>query len=80
MRASCHEFFDLIHAANAAARARCSAVQRGRGTGKVQLPLQWPSLQKGIDKTCVKNIAGAGCVHDWDLERVGVVKLPAIPR
>jgi hypothetical protein len=80
MSAGRHEFFDLIHAADAAACAIGAAVERSSRTGKVQLSPQWPSLQECINKSCVKNIAGACGVHDWNSVGASMVKLLTIPR
>src|SRR5712692_7435887 len=77
--ASGDEVLDGVDGVNSAAGADCGAVERGRGTGKIELALQGPALQESVDKTCVKNVSGAGGVNGLHAKSGGVMELRAIP-
>jgi len=78
-RASGEEALDGVDGGDAATRADCRAVQRGRGTGKVELLLQRPALQKRVDEASVKQVASASRVDCFHMKRWRVVELGAIP-
>src|SRR5437867_165025 len=75
-----HEFFDALDGLNATTRTHCGTVQRGSGTGKIKLTWQPPALQKPIDKSSVKDVAGASGVHSLHAKSWRVMELRAIPR
>ena len=66
--------FRYPHRLNPAAGAGCGAVQRGSGTGEVELAGQRPALQKSIDKSGVEDVAGAGGVQRFHLKCGSVVE------
>jgi len=80
LRSHGHESFDGLHGLNATAGADGSAVESGGGAGELQLPLQWPALQKPVNETCMKDVAGTCGVHRIDAISGRVVKSLAIPR
>lgn len=75
----CHEVLNLGYGLDAAAGAHGRAVEGGGGAGEFELALQWPTLQKTKNKTCVKSISRPGGVDRIDAIGRSVVKLPAIP-
>src|SRR3984893_8447117 len=67
--------FDILHWLNSSAGAGCGAVQRRSGTGEVELTGQRPALEQPIDKSGVKDVAGASGIQSLHLKRGGIVKL-----
>jgi len=74
------ETFDFLKGGNAAPSAECFAVQTGRGAGKVQDALQFPALQESVAKTSMKEIAGAGGIHDANFVGRRIPETAAVPR
>src|SRR5450755_2209434 len=59
-----HQVLNGFDRLDAAACAGCGAIERGGGTGKVQLPLEGPALVETVDKTGVEDVSGAGGIDD----------------
>ena len=78
-RAGGNQLFDILHRLNTSAGAGCGAVQRGSGTGEVELAGQRPALEKSVDKSGVEDVAGAGGVQSFHLKCGGVVEPGAVP-
>src|SRR5258708_26552755 len=74
-----HQLLDGCDGLDAAAGADGGAVERGRGTGKIELLLQGPALQESVNKACVKNICGAGGVNWLHAKSGGIVELRPVP-
>src|SRR5713101_511836 len=70
---------DGVDGLNATAGADGGAVEGGGGAGKIELALQRPTLQEGVDKAGVKNVTGAGGVNGLHAKSGGVVELLSVP-
>src|SRR5712664_2343470 len=74
-----HQLLDGRDGLDAAAGADGGAVERGRGTGEIELPLHRPALQESVNKARVKNVSGAGGVNGLHAKSGGVVELRPVP-
>src|SRR5881394_1869054 len=73
------EVLDGVDGLDAAASADGSAVERGRGAGEIELPLQRPALQEPVDEAGMKNVSGAGGVNRLHTKSGGVVESGPVP-
>jgi hypothetical protein len=74
-----HQLLDGCDGLDATAGADGGAVERGRGAGEIELPLQGPALQEPVDEARVKNVSGAGSVNRLHAKSGGVVELRSVP-
>src|SRR2546429_2412221 len=73
------EVLDGVDGPDAAASADGSAVERGRGAGEIELPLQRPALQEPVEEAGMKNVSGAGGVNRLHTKSGGVVESGPVP-
>ena len=74
-----HEGFNVIDGADAAAGSGGGAVECGGCAGEVELAVEGPALQQGVDEAGVEDVAGAGGVCDGNMIGGAGVELGAVP-
>ena len=74
-----HQRLDFLDRLNRAASPGSSAVESGRGGGKLELALQRPVTKQAVDESGMKYVAGARCIGDVYPVRRRVVEFAAIP-
>src|SRR4029077_12732327 len=78
-RACGNQLSDILYRLNTSTGAGGGAVQRGCGTGEVELAGQRPAPEESVDKSGVKDVAGTGSVQGFHLKRGSVVEPGAVP-
>src|SRR6266704_2410211 len=73
------EVLDGVDGLDAAEGADGGAVERGGGTGEIELARQGPTLQEPVNKARMKNVTSAGGVHRLNSKCRGVVEARAVP-
>ena len=78
-RPSGDQLLNLVDGLDATSRAGCGAVERGGGTGEVQLAWQRPALQQSVNKSGVEYIPGARGIQRLHTKGGRVVESRTIP-
>jgi hypothetical protein len=74
-----HQCFDGFDALDATSSPIRHAIDRGRGTGEVELPFQVLALHQAINKARVKDIACTRCINYRDAVCRPMAKLDPVP-